>query len=89
VLRAVAGLGVVAAASGDAQRAVYLLMASQTLYANLGFTSPPNQSAWLQPHLESAHAQLDEEQFAAAWAEGKKITLEQALDLALKMAEET
>ena len=85
VLRALAGLGVVAEARGEAERALRLLIASQALYANLGFNFPPNQSAWLQRHLESARAQLNAEQFAAAWAEGKKMTL----DLALKMAEET
>jgi tetratricopeptide (TPR) repeat protein len=88
ILRALGGLGVVAAVHDDAQCAVRLLIASQALYTNLGFKFPPNQFAWFAHHLKAARAQLDEEQFAAALAEGKKMTLEQALDLALKTVEE-
>lgn len=89
ILRALGGLGVVAAVHGEAQHAVRLLIASQALYASLGFNFPPSQSTWFAHHLESTRALLDEEQFATALAEGKKMTLEQALGLALKMAEET
>jgi predicted ATPase/class 3 adenylate cyclase len=85
VLRALAGLGVVAAANGQAERAVTLLIASQLLFAKSGSSFPPNQSAgqWLTHHLESARAQLGEEQFARVLAEAQTLTLNQAMKYAL------
>ncbi len=84
VLRALAGLGVVAAANGEAERAVYLLTTSQLLLAKLGLSLPANQSAWLARHLEVARAQLGEEQFEKVAAQAQTMTLDQAVKYALK-----
>ncbi len=85
VLRALAGLGVVAAARGEPERAVYLLTASQSFSTKSGSNFPPNQSAslWLTRHLESARAQLGEQQFTRVVAEAQTMTLNQAMNYAL------
>jgi predicted ATPase/class 3 adenylate cyclase/DNA-binding XRE family transcriptional regulator len=82
-VRALAGLGVVAAADGDAERAVTLLMASRVLFAKLGLNFPSTQSAWLERHLESARVQLGEEKFAAIAKQAQPISLDQAVQFAL------
>jgi predicted ATPase/class 3 adenylate cyclase/DNA-binding XRE family transcriptional regulator len=84
VLRALAGFGVVAAANGEAERAVYLLTTSQLFLAKLGLSLPANQSAWLARHLEVARAQLGEEQFEKVAAQAQTMTLDQAVKYALK-----
>ena len=83
VLRALAGMGVVAAANGEAERAVYLLTSSQMLFAKLGLSFPSNQSAWLSHHLEFAHAQLNAEQFPTMSTQAQSMTLNQAVSYAL------
>jgi len=85
VLRALAGLGVVAAANGEAERAVYLLTASQALFTKSGSSFPPTPSGslWLTRHLESAHAQLGEEQFASVALQAQAMTLNQVVKYAL------
>jgi hypothetical protein len=77
---------VVAAARGEAHRAVCLLAASELLYSNMGFSlfMNPHQSAWFKRHLAAARTQLGEEDFAAAWLEGRAMTEEQALNYALE-----
>ena len=85
VLRALAGLGVVAAASGKPERAIYLLTVSQILDAKPGSSFPPNQSAWqwLTDHFASARAQLGEEQFGRESEVAQKMTLNEAVKYAL------
>ena len=88
VFRAMAGLGVVAAANGQPRRAVCLLAASESQLARLGtnslFNPQYHQSVWLDGCLRSARAQLGEESFALASAEGQTVTLEQAVSYALQ-----
>lgn len=86
VLRALAGLGVVAAANGEAERAVCLLMASQSLLTKSGSSFPPNQSTslWLTRHLESARAQLSEEQFSRTSTQAQEMTFTRAVKYALE-----
>ena len=83
VLRALAGLGVVAAANREAERAVSLLTTSQLLFGKLGLTFPPSQSAWLARYLESARAQLSEEQFTHVVAQAETMTVDQVVNYAL------
>jgi predicted ATPase len=89
ILRAIAGLGVVAAARGQARRAVALLAASHSRLAELGtnfiFNAQNPQSIWLNGYLAAMHSQLDEEAFRAASAEGQAMTLEQLVELALRV----
>ena len=83
-VRALAGLGVIAAAEGQAERAITLLTASQLLIAKLGLSFPSAQSAWLDRHLEAVRAQLGEEKFAVVVAHAQMISLEQAVKYALE-----
>lgn len=82
-VRALAGLGVVAAAEGEAERAVTLLIASQSLVAKLGLNFPSTQSAWLDRHLTSARVQLGEENFAAIAKQAQPMSLDRAVQYAL------
>lgn len=84
VLRALAGLGVIAAASGEAERAITLLMASQLIVAESGSSFPQNQSAWLTRHFESARAQLSEQQFASISVQAQTMPLNEAVKYALE-----
>jgi predicted ATPase/class 3 adenylate cyclase/DNA-binding XRE family transcriptional regulator len=82
-VRALAGLGVVAAAEGEEERAVTLLTASRALFAKLGLNFPSTQSAWLDRHLEAARVQLGEEKFAVVLARSQTMSLEQTVKYAL------
>jgi tetratricopeptide (TPR) repeat protein len=86
-LRAIAGLGVVSAALGDAHKAVCLLVQVISKNATLGISSsfnpPPHQSGWLERHLAMARQKLGEEGFASAKAEGQTMTLDRAVKYAL------
>jgi predicted ATPase/class 3 adenylate cyclase/DNA-binding XRE family transcriptional regulator len=86
-VRALAGLGVVAAAEGEAERAVVLLTASQSLIAKLGLSFPSTQSAWLQRHVEMARAQLEEERFASVVAQAQVMMMNEAVEYALDEAQ--
>ena len=46
-VRALAGLDVIAAAKGQAERAITLLTASQSPIVRLGLNFPATQSAWI------------------------------------------
>jgi predicted ATPase/class 3 adenylate cyclase/DNA-binding XRE family transcriptional regulator len=87
-LRALAGLGVVAAARGQARRAICLLVASNLLIANLelsySFTPNNYQSAWVERSLAAARHQLGEDQYEAARVKGESMTLDQAIIYSLK-----
>jgi tetratricopeptide (TPR) repeat protein len=86
VLRALAGLGVVAAANGEADRAIYLLIGSQSFFTKSGSSLPLNQSAasWITRHLESVRARLSEEQFSGASARAQAMTLDKVVKYALE-----
>ena len=81
-VRALAGLGVVAAVEGDAERAIFLLTASRSLFAKLGLSFPSTQSAWLERHMEEARAELGEEKFAEISGQAQKMSLDQAVHYA-------
>jgi predicted ATPase/DNA-binding SARP family transcriptional activator len=79
-LEAVAGL---AAAQGKAERAVSLFGAAEALRKAVGEPRPPVECAAHAYYVALARAGLGEEAFAAAWAEGLAMSLEQAIDCAL------
>jgi tetratricopeptide (TPR) repeat protein len=86
LLRALQGLGVVAAAQGKAHRAVRLFVATEVLFAGLGynFSFNPNETTWLERHLGRARAELGEDEFSTAKAEGQAMSLDQAVEYALE-----
>jgi predicted ATPase/transcriptional regulator with XRE-family HTH domain len=88
ILRAVAGLGVVAAARGQTRRAICLLAASESQLGRLGtnslFNPQYHQSVWFDGYIKSAKSELGEQGFASASAEGQGMTLEQTVNYALQ-----
>jgi hypothetical protein len=65
------------------QRATRLLGAAAALRERIGAPLPPVDRADYDRDVASAHAQLDEVTFDAAWAAGQALTLEQAIAEAL------
>jgi predicted ATPase/DNA-binding CsgD family transcriptional regulator len=73
------GLAEVAVAQRQQEWAVHLLATAALLREALGVSPPPYSLANYERAVASTRAQLGEERFAAAWAEGRKMTLEQVL----------
>jgi len=64
------------------QRAAHLWGAASALRDRIHAHLPPSYEADYAPTLDKVRAALGEETFTAAWAEGRALTLEQALSLA-------
>ena len=75
----VEGLAIVVAAQDETTWAVRLLAAAAALRDSLGTPLPPIYRAAYSRCVASAQAQLGEQAFAVAWAEGRDMTWEQAL----------
>jgi predicted ATPase/transcriptional regulator with XRE-family HTH domain len=78
-----AGLAGVAAAEGQSERAGQLFGASEALLDGIGATLEPADQADYDRSVAMTRAQLGEEAFAAAWATGSALPLEQAIAYAL------
>jgi len=78
-----AGLGSAAALGEEPERAARLWGAAERLRQAIGCRSAPAARATYERALAIARAQLGEEAFAAAWAAGSALTLEQAIVHAL------
>jgi predicted ATPase len=74
----------VLALAGEAETACWLLAAGETLHEEMG-TSP---MAWLQRGNDAAsilvRTQLDEDAFAESWEQGRRLTADEAIALALE-----
>ncbi len=73
------GLAVVAEGQGETTWAVRLLATAAALRDSLGTPLPPVSRADYERCVATARAQLGEQAFAVAWAEGRGMTWEQAL----------
>ena len=73
-----------ATAQNQMERAARLFGAADNLYTLLRFEMPPAERAEHDRAVATARAELGEEAFAAAWEEGKKMTMEQAVEYALE-----
>jgi hypothetical protein len=71
-------LGYTAQQQGEAGRADRLLGAADGLLEAMGATREPDDRSELDRNVQAVRAQLGEEAFAVAWAEGWAMTLEQA-----------
>jgi tetratricopeptide (TPR) repeat protein len=67
-----------------ARRAARLFGAASALRDAISMHLSPADRSLYEPYLVVAHADLDEAVFAAAWAEGQALTLEQAIAYALE-----
>jgi DNA-binding NarL/FixJ family response regulator len=81
------GFARLAAAEGQAARALRLGGATAVLRQTYGVAIGPSQQAAFRRALESAWQALREEEATAAWEQGRAMTLEQALAFALGKAE--
>jgi hypothetical protein len=74
------GVAAMLAAQGQPETAVRLWASVEALRERIG--APPNdiERARYEPLVATAHEALGEEAFADVWAEGRRLTLEQALD---------
>jgi DNA-binding CsgD family transcriptional regulator len=73
------GLGEVVAAEEQVPWAVLLWGAAESLYETIGTSLPPVERTAYEHLMAAARAQLGEEAFATAWAQGRTMTPEQAL----------
>jgi tetratricopeptide (TPR) repeat protein len=74
----------VAGAQGQARQAALLGGAAEALREALGTPLPPDERAGHASAVQVARTALGEERFAAAWAEGRALPLEEAIALALE-----
>ena len=81
------GLAAVAGARGQPARAAQLYGAAAALRERIGAPLPPGDRLGYDRHLATARACLDEGAWAAAWAEGQAMPLEEAVADALAAAE--
>ena len=77
------GLSCVAADRGEAERAARLFGAAQALHEAAGYQQPPQEHALREPYLADARSKLDEASWEAAFAEGRAMTFEEAVEYAL------
>jgi tetratricopeptide (TPR) repeat protein len=80
ILEAFAGLAV---GEGQYVRAARLLGAAEVLRRTNDVSMPPSAGPAYQQDIATVRAQLDDASFAAAWAAGQALTLEQAIAEAL------
>ena len=80
----VAGFAGIIGANGKSLQAAQLLGAVEASYQALGTVMAPADRKEYDHILAAVRAQLDEATFNAAWEEGRKMTLEQAIEYALK-----
>ena len=68
--------------STEPARAARLFGAAEALRQIMGAPLPPSDRAEYERNVAAVRAQLGEEMFAAAWAEGRAMTMEQAVEYA-------
>jgi tetratricopeptide (TPR) repeat protein len=75
------------AVGGHPQAAARLLGASEALMEALDINMPASDWSTLDRSVAAVREQLDEATFEAAWAEGRAMSLEQAVSYALEVAQ--
>jgi DNA-binding CsgD family transcriptional regulator len=77
------GLACIAGVRGEAERAAKLFGVAEALREAVGSQHMPEEDAWREPYLAASRARLDEASWRAAWAQGRAMSVEQAIDYAL------
>jgi tetratricopeptide (TPR) repeat protein len=80
-------VGAVARARGEPLRAARLWGAADALREVIGYTQPVGEARLYEPYMSAARSELGETAFLAAWEEGRAMTEEQAIALALENEE--
>ncbi|MDQ3854962.1 MAG: tetratricopeptide repeat protein [Chloroflexota bacterium] len=83
IAEALEGLAALASAQGDAEHGARLWGAAESLRESLGVPLSPAERPHYERHVSAARQLLDPPTFAAAWATGRTLTLDEALHLAL------
>jgi predicted ATPase/DNA-binding CsgD family transcriptional regulator len=83
IIDGIEGLARVAAATGQFERAAQLFGAADTLREELATPFGPTELAYLEPIMSSLRDSLGTERFAVAWAEGRSLSRQAAIDAAL------
>jgi predicted ATPase len=83
IIAVLGGLAGVGMARGKPEYAVRLLGAAEACGAAVGVLVGSADRAEHERQVASAHGALDKDTFASAWAEGRAMTLEQAIEYAL------
>jgi hypothetical protein len=78
------GLAGIAAAADQAERAARLFGAAAALRAAIATPLAPGERADYDRYVAATHAALGEEAFAAAWAAGRALSVDQAITFALE-----
>jgi tetratricopeptide (TPR) repeat protein len=86
IIYSLGGFATVACAKGNVEEAVKLFGAVDALLQSPGASMPPAERAEYDQVLAVAEGELSETIFAAAWAEGQAMTMEQAVTAVLKDA---
>ena len=81
------GLACVAGVEGEAGRAARLFGTAEALLEAIGLPPATDQRTLEEPYLVAARSQLDVASWEASFAEGKAMTLEQAVEYALSAGE--
>ncbi len=76
-------LGRVAFAEGNPERAAKLLAAARAQFDATGLAMDPDEAPEYEKGLASIRGALDEAAFSAAWADGKRMSLDDAVAFAL------
>jgi hypothetical protein len=83
-MNALIGFADVAGVQGEMGRSVVLLGAAWRLLTEAGYELEPPDRVNYELLVEQGRGQMEEGAFAAAWAEGSEMSLEQALVYALE-----
>ena len=84
------GMACLCAVEGEASRATRLFGAAQALLEAVGavaFELTPEEVAWREPYLRTARSQLGEGAWGEVLAQGRAMTLEEAIEYALSEKE--
>ena len=81
------GFACLAGARGEAERAARLFAAAQELREAVGYEQPRRARAQREPYLDHTRSLLEEEAWEAAFADGRTLTLEEAVEYALSEKE--
>jgi predicted ATPase/DNA-binding XRE family transcriptional regulator len=83
IVAGLGGMATIAVDLGQARHAARLFGAEEALREAIGAPLPPADQAEYRRYVSEARAMLDDCDFDAAWAEGRAMTLEQAVAFAI------
>jgi tetratricopeptide (TPR) repeat protein len=81
------GMASVNASRGQPERAARLFAAAEVLRGSIGYALPAHDRDEYASTVTAIRATMGDVAFATAWAEGRAMTLEQAVEYALKVGE--